>query len=253
MKITSGQKVRIGVFTLVGILIVVVGIFLIGNRKNMFTNTFAVHSIFRNVGGLQIGNKVRFSGIDVGTVQGIQIVTDTTVRVDMSLESKLKPFVKKTATATISSDGLMGDKLVTISSNSEGGAPIANGDRITSVDPVDFGKVMNKITAVVDNANLITENLAGITGKINSGKGSLGKLLNSDTLSKSLIGTVNSIKKSSEGFGENMEALHHNFLLKGYFKKKDREKQKAADEAAKQQAQQQQQPVDPGKSKKGKS
>jgi phospholipid/cholesterol/gamma-HCH transport system substrate-binding protein len=251
MKATPQQKIKIGVFTLVGILIVVIAIFLIGNRKNMFTTTFGVYAIFKNVGGLQVGNNVRFSGINVGTVDGIQIITDSTVRVDLNLQSKVKPFLKKNATAAIGSDGLMGDKLVTISGSADtsgNSGPIAKGDRLTSVDPVDFGKVMNKVTAVVDNASIMMDNLAGITGKINAGKGSLGKLLNSDTLSKSLIGTLNSIKKSSEGFSQNMEALHHNFLLKGYFKKKDKEKAKQQAEEAAQQAQQNPTPP-PGKGK----
>ncbi len=235
MIVTPAQKIRIGIFTLAGILLLFIGIFLIGNRRNMFTGTFTIYGVFKNVGGLQVGNNIRFAGITIGTVDGIQIISDTTVRVDMNLQSKVKSFLKKNATASIGSDGLMGDKLVTISgiADTSNTGLLQNGDRIEAVDPIDFGKVMDRIALVVDNAALITSDLSDITGKINSGKGSLGKLLNSDTLSSSLIGTVNSIKKSSEGFNQNMDALHHNFLLKGFFKKKDKEKQKAAEAAQK--------------------
>src|ERR1700744_3306110 len=114
MKAKPSQKIRIGVFTICGILLLAAGIFGIGQKKNMFGDTFIVYGKFKNVGGLQIGNNVRYDGINVGTVQGITIVNDTTVQVSMRLQAKVRPFLKKDGVASIGSDGLMGDKLVAI-------------------------------------------------------------------------------------------------------------------------------------------
>src|SRR5437868_6992575 len=114
MKTTTGQKIKIGVFALTGLAVLIAGIFLIGNRKGLFTSTFNVHGMFKNVNGLQVGNNARFAGINVGAVEDIQIINDTTVKVDLSLNQNVRKFIKKDAKLSIGSDGLMGDKLVNI-------------------------------------------------------------------------------------------------------------------------------------------
>src|ERR1700753_572709 len=114
MKITSGQKIKSGLFTFLGLLALVLGIFFIGNQKNLFSSTFNVYGIFKNVSGLQVGNNVRFAGINVGVIQSIDIVNDSSVKVDITLNNKVKPFVKKDCKLNIGSDGLMGDKLIVI-------------------------------------------------------------------------------------------------------------------------------------------
>src|SRR5476651_878379 len=101
MKTTSGQKIKIGAFVVGGLIVVFLGIFLIGNKKNMFTSTFSVHGVFKNVNGLQIGNNVRFAGITVGVVDGIDILNDTAVTVTLTLNSDVKKFVKKDAKISI--------------------------------------------------------------------------------------------------------------------------------------------------------
>ena len=80
MKTTSGQKIKIGLFTFIGLLVLVLAIFFIGNQKNLFSSTFTIHGTFKNVSGLQVGNNVRFAGINIGVVQSINIETDSTVR-----------------------------------------------------------------------------------------------------------------------------------------------------------------------------
>src|SRR6201995_6150242 len=95
MKITPGQKIKSGLFTFFGLLVLVLGIFFIGNQKNMFSSTFTIHGMFKNVNGLQVGNNVRFAGINVGVVQAINIETDSTVRVDLTLNNTVRKFIKK--------------------------------------------------------------------------------------------------------------------------------------------------------------
>ena len=235
MKTTTQQKVKIGIFTVVGIGLLLGGIFVIGSKKNMFSKTFTIYGTFRNVGGLQVGNNIRFAGINVGTVQDIGIINDSTVRVDMQMEQKVQQFLKTDATASIGSDGLMGDKLIIISPG-EGSKVLVNGGQIPTRNPVDFDKIINKFSHVADNAEIITASLASISSQISGGKGSLGKLIYTDDLQKGLVGTVNSaqktmesahdaissVKKGTEGFSENMEAVKHNFLVRGYFKKKEK-------------------------------
>ena len=80
----------------------------------MFSSTFQVSGIFKDISGLQVGNNVRYSGINVGIVEDIQQVSDSTVKVDMQIEEKTRKFMKKNAKAIIGSDGLMGNKIMII-------------------------------------------------------------------------------------------------------------------------------------------
>jgi phospholipid/cholesterol/gamma-HCH transport system substrate-binding protein len=191
MKTTMSQKTRIGLFTVIGLLILVAGIFIIGKKKNLFGDTFHIYGTFNNVGGLQVGNNIRFAGINVGTVEDISIISDTMIRVDMVLQSKIKPFLKSTSFASIGSDGLMGDKLITITPGAANTVVLANGSRIITINPLDFDKSIAKLTKVAANAEIISGELAAMSIQIREGKGSMGRLLYHDDLAKGLEGTVN--------------------------------------------------------------
>jgi phospholipid/cholesterol/gamma-HCH transport system substrate-binding protein len=196
MKTSIDQKIKIGLFTIAGILLFVIAIFLIGSKQNMFGSTFMIYGTFRNVGGLDVGNNIRFAGINVGTVEDIQIVSDTIIRVDMRMKKKVKPFLKADALATIGSDGLMGDKLITISSGSANEVRLlTGGSRITTTSPVDFDIIVSKFANVADNAEVITHELAGMAVQIRKGNGTISKLLYTDDLSRSLEGTASNAEK----------------------------------------------------------
>ena len=228
MKTTGSQKIKIGLFTIVGLAVLIAIIFLIGNKRNLFSSTFGVYGTFKNVNGLAVGNNVRFAGITIGIVQNITIINDTTVRVDLTLNDDVKKFLKKDSKISIGSDGLMGDKLVVIA---PGGITsqeqVKNGDQLPSVPPVDADKIIAKLTGIADNAGTLIQNLSDITGKVNSGKGSLGRLLNNDRMANDLDATVKQAKntmanvhKTTSTLNEDLTAAQHNFLLKGFFNKK---------------------------------
>ncbi|WP_374948492.1 MlaD family protein [Mucilaginibacter sp.] len=228
MRTTSSQKIRIGLFTLIGFVILVLAVFFIGNQKSLFSSTFRVYGTFKNVNGLTVGNNVRFAGINVGVVEAINIVTDSSVRVDLSLNNSVKKFIKKDSKLSIGSDGLMGDKLIVIAPGGVSSTQeVSEGNELTSVNPMDIDKVMNKLTKVADNAAELTEGLAAIVNKVNRGQGSIGRLLNSDKIARDLEGTVQQAKTTMKGvhsttatLNEDLKAAQSNFLLKGFFNKK---------------------------------
>lgn len=231
MKPTIEQKTKTGIFILAGLLLLVASIFFIGKQKNLFDSTFTVYSHFHRVSGLQSGNYIRFAGINVGTVTDITIVNDSTVSVSLKIEQKVKKFIHQDAVVSIGSDGIMGDKLLQISSGTSNSTGIKEESTIRGIDPVEMSDVMLKMASIADNAEVMTDNLADIVYKVNNGEGSLGRLLNNDQLARNLEGTVasakktvQSIKKSSDGFSENMEAAKSNFLLKGFFRKKEKKR-----------------------------
>jgi phospholipid/cholesterol/gamma-HCH transport system substrate-binding protein len=237
MQPKTTQKIKVGIFASATVMLLLIGIFLIGRNKNMFRSTFLLYGTFKNVGGLQAGNNIRFVGINVGTVESVEILSDTTARVALRLQEKVQDYIKKGAVASISSDGLMGDKLITIASGVGTTEHVKDGDEIKTNEPLQFDKVMDRISGVADNAMVITDQLAGIATQVNHGKGSIGRLLYSDSLAKSMESTVSeanstmkSVHKGAEGFSDNMEALKHNFLLRGYFKKKQKAQEEKKEE-----------------------
>ncbi|HKL89891.1 MAG TPA: MlaD family protein, partial [Allomuricauda sp.] len=100
---TSSENIRLGIFVVVGTLLLLIAAYLIGNRQNMFVKNFTLSAVFKNVNGLQNGNNVRFSGINIGTVNRIEMMNDTTIYVYMTIEDKMRNHIKKNAIATIGS------------------------------------------------------------------------------------------------------------------------------------------------------
>lgn len=190
MSTTNSQKLKTGIFVIAGLLLLVGGIFLIGSKKNMFSNTYGVYGLFRNVGGLQAGNNVLFGGVNIGTVKSIKILSDTVVRVDLIIQSDKSDFIKSDAVATVGSDGLMGDKLLVIEPGTPGAPVLKAGSQMRTVEPTDFGAIINKFTAVADNAEVITGTLADMALQIQNGDGSISRLLYRNDLALGLEGTM---------------------------------------------------------------
>jgi phospholipid/cholesterol/gamma-HCH transport system substrate-binding protein len=248
MKLLASQKIKTGALVLTGLILLIVTIFIIGNQKNLFANTFDLQVKYRNVSGLQSGNFVRLTGINVGTVSSVRILNDSTVNVVLAIQKSVQKFIRKDAYATIGSDGLMGDKIVLIEHGSDTAAIVKNNDYIGGNEPVEMSSILARMGDIADNASILTENLAEVMYKVNNGQGSFGRLLNSDQLARRLEGTVAStqqtvetIQKGAQGFTDNMEAAKHNFLLRGFFKKKEKKRVQDSIAAAKTQ------PLDPKK------
>lgn len=232
---TQKFKFRLGLFVAGGLTLFVLAIFIIGKQKNLFDPVFPINSTFHNISGLQIGNKIRFSGINVGTVDNIAIINDSTVKVYMLIKKDVWKFIKSDCTVSIGSEGIIGDKILIISQGvSQKTALAKEGQHLNSIEPVETDAIMKSLRVTAGNAEIITNQLAQIMIKINKGDGTLGRLIQDKTIAENLSKTMLNLKKSSKGLDENMTAVKHNFLLKGYFNRKA--KKEAAKEAAKKEA-----------------
>lgn len=225
---------KLGMFAVLGVGLFIISIYFIGSNKNLFEDTFQLKSEFKNVSGLKVGNNVRFSGINIGTVKEIEFVTDSTVLVVVVIKKDIQKFIKKDAMASIGSDGLMGDKVFTISHGKNSNKMVQNNDRIVSTNVIEMEDIMKSIKISVDNAEIITYELAEFTSKMNNKNSMLSKLVNDDQMGKSLDATLNNIEDASKGLNENMEAAKHNFLLRGYFRKKEKAAAKEKEKLEKQ-------------------
>lgn len=314
----TSKNIRVGIVVLLGTLFLIAALYFIGDKQNLFGSKIRIKANFHDVNGLRSGNNVRFGGIDIGTVESIDIINDTMITVVMMIESEAKAFIKKNAVATIGTDGLMGNKLVNIKANKVPSSEIQEGDFLNVRDAIETDEVLRTLTGTNEDVSAIAKNLRSITDKLNSpntlwnllsdpaiaenvkhaivqiklttnrtatitgdlsqlvsdtksGKGTIGSLLTDESLSSSLrqsivnielvsdslayvtgdlrnvsqrikngdgaIGTIlmdtsfvnklnqsmESVRSGTKSFDESMEALKHNFLLRRYFKKKNKQ------------------------------
>jgi phospholipid/cholesterol/gamma-HCH transport system substrate-binding protein len=214
------QAFRLGLFIVAALAVLVAGVFLIGSRESLFQSTYRVNAEFQNVAGLSDGADVRVGGLHEGTVKHIQLPNqpDGKVTVTMDLQKNTRNVIKKDSVAAIKSEGLIGDKFIEISFGSENGAQLRDGDTIASQPPLDMSNLVKKADQLLDNANVaVTElsgtasNLKSVSAKIDEGKGTVGALINDKTI-------YNKASAGATALNEDMEALKHNFLLRGFFK-----------------------------------
>ena len=178
----SGAK--LGIFIFIGSTLLVIGIFMLGNKEALFKPTFTVTAYFRNIEGLRNGAPVRLSGIDVGAVQDIKVVGDTLSRIEvkMRLLKEIGHFIRVDTQAEIQTEGLVGNKFVSLKISDTGAELVKNGGTILAKEPVSFADVIEETQGIMSYTKEMTQNLSEIVSKINRGEGTLGKILNDDAL-----------------------------------------------------------------------
>lgn len=243
MKTESASSWKLGMFVLIGIVAFTATIYFVGKQKNLFGSTFHLNSHFKNVSGLEVGNNVLFSGINIGTVSEIQLISDTSVVVRLLIEKGVQKFIKKDALASIGSDGLMGDKVLVINPGTSSKIQVLDNDNIASIKAIEMDEIMRSLKTSIDNAGIITDELAQFTYKMNHGNGALSKLITDEKFANSLTKTMTNLQTGSKGLSENMEAAKHNFLLKGYFNKKKKAADKKLEEIEKTKKEKENDPV----------
>lgn len=208
MKKTNSQKVKLGLFVIISTILFVLTVYLIGQRQNMFKKTFTISAYFQNVNGLQKGNNVRYSGIDIGTVKGIDMINDSTIKIDMGIEEKIISHIKKNAIATIGSDGLVGNMIVNIVPGQGMDAIISDGDIIASYSKIGADDILSTLSVSSENAAILTSDLLKITRAMIEGKGTLAVLLNDTIMAIDLRHSVSSLKIASRDAANTISEVH---------------------------------------------
>lgn len=208
-KHTQRFKVRLGLFVLSGLALFVIAIFLIGKQQNLFNPVFKLTTTFYNVSGLQVGSNIRFSGIDVGTVNNIKIINDSTVWIDMIIQKKVQPFIKADCEAGIGSSGLIGDRVLIIAQGNEDSPMVKSGQQIASNEPIEMDDIMLSLLVTAEYTEIISKQLAGIMVKVNSGYGTLGRLIHDTLIAQNLTQIVGNFQLGSVGILELIDSTKH--------------------------------------------
>lgn len=242
------RTARLGAFIFAALLIFAVTVFLIGEKQFLFSRTYTLKTTFDNVAGLDEGAPVRAGGVRIGTIKKILLPSRPSdkILIEMQLDDSTHSVIRKDSVAAIETEGLLGSKYMEITFGSAQGEPLHNGDLLRSRPPLDYADIARKAgntiesakqaidsakdaidmsKAAIGNLTTATDDVKSITGKINNGEGTIGAFVNDratfeniNATTASLRQVVDEAKTGVVSFQENMEALKHNFLLRGFFK-----------------------------------
>ncbi len=242
------RTARLGAFIFIALIIFAATVFLIGERQLLFSRTYTLKTNFANVVGLDVGAPVRTGGVRIGTVKKIQLPNRPSqkITIEMQLEEATNTVIRKDSVAAIETEGLLGSKYMEITFGSAESEPARNGDLLPSRPPLDYADLARKAGETIDSAqqaintareaidsskgaienlSVATGDIKSITSKINSGRGTIGAFVNDRTTFDNINATTVSLREimgeakvGVVSFQENMEAMKHNFLLRGFFK-----------------------------------
>ena len=233
---------RLGAFIVGTLAILAAGVFVIGSKEYLFRSTYQLRAEFDNVAGLEAGADVQVGGVHSGTVQSITLPHKPSekVMVLMNLDTATREIIKNDSVASIETEGVLGNQFLAISFGSEGQAEVKDGEIIESESPLVLADMLKKANDIlnssqqaIQNTTQATAHLNSVSAKIDSGQGTAGALVNDKKLYNNLEQSTSTLQSTMlqaqigvTDFQENMEALKHNFLLSGYFKKRGYEDSK---------------------------
>lgn len=189
------DNLKLGIFVMASLAFMILTLYMIGKNRNLFQSTITIRTYFHNVNGLMPGNNVRFSGIDVGTVKDVKLMSDTAVEVSMVIDKRAMVHIKRNSVASVGTDGLMGNKLININSVSAPADPIENNEVIAALKPVETDAMWRTLNTTNENISAITSDLKKITLKINNSN-SLWSLLSDTTITRDVRLAANNLRSA---------------------------------------------------------
>lgn len=185
------RAIVVGLFIIVGILFLVGGVLTIGNLHSTFSKKMTISSVFGDVNGLASGNNIWFSGVKIGTVKKTEFYGKSQVKVILNINIESKQYIRKDAKVKVSTDGLIGNKILVIYGGTAAAQEIEEGDTLANETLLSTENIMS--TFQENNLNVLA-----LTKKLSKGEGTIGKLLNSDSIYNSIAATTHSLEIASE-------------------------------------------------------
>lgn len=210
------RAVLTGIFVIVGIGILLAGVFIIGGKDKSFEKSVTVNAIFNDVNGLAKGSNVWYSGVKIGIVKKVSFVPNG-VEVSFSIEEDVQQKIRKDTKVKLGSDGLIGNKILVLYGGSAASPEIESGNTLTVENGIGTEEMMATLQGNNKNLLDITNDLKVVSKALAAGKGTIGKLLNDSTISNSLQTAMASLDRA----GNNAQVLTSN--LSEFSKKLNKE------------------------------
>lgn len=192
------RNILVGSFIFFGLVIFIVGIFVLGGQQKSFVKSLRINAVFNDIGGLKAGNNVWFSGVKIGTVKTIKFYGKSQVEVSMNIEQSAQQYIRKDASAKLSSDGLIGNKLIVLFGGNPKMPEIEDGDILQVQKELSTDDIMKTFQQNNENLIGITSNFKKLSTDIVKGKGTAGALLADSSLAMSFRAIVNNLQKTTQ-------------------------------------------------------
>jgi phospholipid/cholesterol/gamma-HCH transport system substrate-binding protein len=196
--VENKRSMLVGAFIFFGIAILLIAVLTLGGRKKFFEKTITLSAVFNDLTGLQKGNNIWFSGVKIGTIDGVKILGESKVEVMMKIEKQSKDFIFKDAKAKIGSDGLIGNRIVIIYGGTPGMATVQSGDKLQTAAPLNSAEMMNTLDESNKNLSAITSDFKIVSRRLAGGEGTIGELLTDDSMANHLQATAIMLQYASD-------------------------------------------------------
>ena len=194
------SQLKVGVIVLIAAVILVTLLFLMTSSSGLgvLSKKLTVTTYFENSSGLKEGGAVTLQGVTVGSVKSVSVSSDparklTPVRVVMKIGDKYSYGLKKDSKAALTTNGVLGDTVVDINSQAAVGPPLQDGDELHTLETPSITDVVKASQGTIEQLNVILAKMNNIVDNLETGKGSVGKLINDPELYNKATATVDGI------------------------------------------------------------
>jgi phospholipid/cholesterol/gamma-HCH transport system substrate-binding protein len=206
------SELRVGITVIIASVTLAVLLILMSGTTGLFTRKLTLKSYFDNAGGLRVGAPVRLSGVDVGNVAKIRIVDYkdkrlTPVEVTMKVSTKYAFDMRRDSVTSLDTAGVLGETFIDIDSSQAVGAPVQDGDTLAPRFHPDFQEVVRSSQSTLQNMDALLKRLDRIVAFVESGKGSIGKLIYDPSIYDRFSQTVNDFKSIVDQIAQGQGSL----------------------------------------------
>jgi phospholipid/cholesterol/gamma-HCH transport system substrate-binding protein len=203
----AADNIKLGVFVITGMVLMIFALYMIGGDTNLFGKNYTLKVRFDNAHGLTSGNNIRYAGIQIGTVKNVKIISDTVIEVSMLIKNKMKQYIHRNDIVSMSTDGLMGNKIVNITPSKDGSPLAEDGDFLAAKKSLSTDDMLATLDKTNRNIAEVSEDIKTTVDRINSST-ALWKLLNESAIPENLSASVANIRKTTDKADNLVMDLH---------------------------------------------
>ncbi len=190
------SQVRVGVVLILAIVVLVLAIMMVGKLLNLFATRYTLVTVVQSAAGLPQGAPVTLAGQRVGQVEGIEFIPLTRKRagnnilIRMAIARQVADQIRRDSKAMFRTQGLLGDRYIDIVPGTPRAPALTPGDTVPMQPATDMDVLLANAGQALDSAQLMMSDLRAVTRKINSGQGTLGKMISDDSMYRAITGAM---------------------------------------------------------------
>lgn len=172
--------IKVGVFVFAGVFLAMVVIFILGSEQQLFKRQYSLVTTFNDISGLRVGAQVQLAGLNIGMVENVSFpddLGDKKVIVRLEVNKEFQDRIRKDSIAEINTQGLLGDKYISISLGTPPNEILQDGDALVSQEKTSFAEIIEKSGAFIDDLSKAAQSATEVLDEVREGEGLLHTLI----------------------------------------------------------------------------